>query len=379
MSFETKGSAYVSIKVEGIDLDFYNLINEIQIIEHTSYFVPVAHIVLFDVEGRLRKELTIQDGTKITLAIGVNKDTALPYHFSVFSTMTGSSSETDVYKINCLLDVPKYISKAVRTAIKGTSNSALSTIASDADLTYDGTATDDDQVWLGLGITASLFAHSICKRGWANESSAMMVCLATDKTLIYKDINAQIVGQTTETFNLNKYAKGEHTINESDFYNNAGFRNSWVGSGQYRYVDTIEGERLLFDRIKLPSLGGSAPINQTIKTSIEFARVDTDDYVCGNTHHKYELAGYQNLRLKSLYSQMGSLLLRDQSSVVKLLDPIKLSVGDLEGAKYKQPVDGNWLVMARTRIIRGNFRYGERIEIMRPYVTEPGVTPLVQY
>ena len=382
MTFETVGYAFTSIVIEGVDLNFYNLIGDIQIIEHATYVVPIATINLEDAKGILRKELTIQDGTRITIHIGVSEKDARPQKFRVYNVVLTSDNDTDSYLINCVLDAPKYTSMSLRSAYRGSSNSILSEL-NDLDLNefeYSGTSTDDDQIWLGLGVTSSTFVQNVVKHGWVDESSAMMLCVDADHKMLYRNLSKQIAAKGKEAINVNKHVDGELTVSESRFFSNAGFRNAWLGTGQYRFHSGVDGDHRYYDKVKVPDLGGWIPINSQVKTAIEFTRIDTCAFDCGNVHENYQKAEYQNLRLKSNYSQMGSLLIHGQKVSVDLLDPIELRVEDLnEGKTASPPTNGRWLVLAKSKIVRGGYNYAERLEIMRPYVNETGLTELVSY
>lgn len=383
MGFESKDSAYSSIKIEGQEIGIFNLVDDIQIIEHASFLVPIVRLKLIDASGFLRDELAIQDGTKISVAVGRTKGEAQIQKFRVFNHNVLTDNESDVYMLNCILDAPSYTGRAVRSAYSGSSNAALEDLAFDSDLTLDGTNTNDSQTWLGLGVTASTFAQNIASRGWVDEKSAMTACVDAEHNLIYKNLSEQMEKDPVAKINIGYDAKDVFIANDSVFNSNSGFRNSWLGTGQFRFFDDIDGEHTDIEKTQLPSLGKYAPINRGVKSDVGFTRVDTDDFGCGNTHENYQRAAYQNLRLRSMYSQMGSLLLSLQYTKLNLLDPIELFVNTNDGRSKENrkpsPMDGKWLVLGRNRIVRGNYNFAERVEIMRPYVTKTGQTGLVSY
>lgn len=377
MTIHVEGRTYCKVEIEGVPLEIPGLVGEVIIIEHINNVVPTAKILFTDTIGVLSKNLALQDGTKVSLQMGAD-ETAPRQKFSIFSATLGSNADREIRTSHLILDAPEYYAKSVRVGINGSSSSAIRKIASDAGLTFDGDSTNDSQVWLGLGVTASNYVRMTADCGYGGDTSFMDVAVTADGKLLYVDVNRKIMGGANLQVGAAGSSDGDIFADEVKFYASSAFRNIWINYGQYNFFHDVEGEFLENKIIRARKPDGYMAINSSVKSGIEYAKIDTFDYDCGNVHRNYQKAKYQNLRMRLGYTQFCSLLFRDRESKLDLFDVVNVDFWDVvEGDAEKHEKSGKYIVMAKSRVIRGGARYGERVELMRPNVRERGATSLV--
>ena len=379
MPFATEGSAYYSVKIEGQQIDLVNFVSDITIIEHSTYMVPVAMLTLIDGSTKLDSELAFGDGTTLTIAIGPNRESAPAQDFIIFNGRVVRDGLNDIYHYTCILDVPNYWAKSVSMAIRDkSSKDALKDLAGKLGLEFDGEGTSDKQTWLNLASTGGDFAQRIAEAGYINDMSCMSIGVTADKKLLYKDLAKQIM-KKDKIFVVGSSPDIGQPLDEVKFNSTSGFRNAWLGYGQLVWFDDIQGktETLKEVVVQKPSESFLA-LNSDVKSAIEYSRIDTQDFDAGNVHENYQKARYQNLRIRAMYSQVGSILVRNTITGLKLFDPVWLDMYDaISEGKNTMNRSGAYVTFAKTRVFRGGTRYAERVEIMRPHVKNAGLTGLI--
>lgn len=370
-------TCFCDIKIEGTTLKSPGLINEVTIIENNTFPVANAQMRLIDETGYIEKELAIQDGTKVQISLSTSREKAVPQDFVVFNTRFVRNQNSIILDCNLILDVPNYYAKSVRDAIDGSSSDAISEIAGKSGLEFDGDNTDDKQIWLGFG-TAASYARSIADCGYVDDTSFMSLAVTADKKLLYKNITELMSKEADKIAYIGKGKEGDLRISESKFYNSAGLRNNWLAYGHYNFFNDVEGEFLENTSSEISKNEGYLQLNSAVKSDIEYSRIDSYEFDCGNVNKNYQKAKYQNLKNKALYSQSGALLVHARAIDLNLFDTVFVDMLDnIHGQNEHPDKSGKYVVFSKVRVLRGGTRYAERVDIMRNFVKEHGLSSLV--
>ena len=380
--FQVNATTFIDIKFGGQDIPGQpDLFDEVCIIENATQLVPTMTFKINDAHNDLIRSLHISDGMKVDVRISeTDKDQQELANFRVFGGDTVRNfSEGHYNEFNCILDVPKYIGKAARTGIKGSTSEAMNKIASDCGLRFKGDSTNDEQVWLSAGMTYSQWARHLSHHGYISDESCMYFAVNEDKELIYKDIiNLLASGNVKKTLTSSLQAeKGEIVISGNRAKTTSGLLNNWVNYGYIARKDGVSGKEEIFEKVTVKKRETALAQNTEVRSQVEIARIDMLPFNCGNTYDKYEQAQYQNFRLRSTFTESLSILVYEFTGI-KLLDVVNVKIGHGVGPQDRTETvkSGNYLVIAKTKIVRGGTNYGERLELIRNSTRHTGSNPL---
>lgn len=376
---------YISGKINGTDIEGMGIFNEILIMESVQSVVPTAAIVLNDTDQLTYQELQLTDGAKFEINIRKESERESdPVTFRLFSDKGSRNySSGQTVFANFIFDAPKYYSKTVRKAKKGNSSDMISEIASDCGLTAKVDATKDEQIWFGAGQTFASFARHIAQHGYVSESSCMVVATNCKGELLYKDLNQIMTGSAVATLYSSTLAPEDDPSaliiagNKSNSI--AGFTNNWVNYGFLYNKWGITGEDEKYENINAQKREDNLAISSEIKADVEMARLELSCFDVGNTHKDYYKAYYQNLRYRALFNDCLSVIVQDYTGA-ELLDVVEViigvGVGEDTTAMEASIRSGFYIVVAKTKVIRQGFIYGERLELLRNSIRNNGSNPL---
>lgn len=380
--FQVNATTFIDIKFGGQDLPGQpDLFDEVCIIENATQLVPTMTFKINDAHNDLIRALHISDGMKVDVRVSEkDSDDVELSNFRVFGGDTiRNFSEGHYNDFNCILDVPKYISKAARVGLKGTTSEAMEKIASDCGLTFKGDTTNDEQVWLSAGMTYNQWARHLSTHGYISDESCMYFAVNENKELIYKDVINVLTSETPKkklTSSL-EAQKDEIIISGNRAKTSSGLLNNWVNYGYLARKDGVSGKEEIFEKVTVRKKETALAQNTEVRDQVEIARIDMLPFNCGNTYDKYEQAFYQNFRLRSTFTESLSLIVYTYTDI-NLLDVVEVRIGHGVGPQDRTETvkSGNYLVIAKTKIVRGGTNYGERLELIRNSTRHTGSNPL---
>lgn len=366
-----------------------NLISSAMIQEGIGIALPTLTLILFDQGGSLMSDLNLTDGKKcsVKLTHDPKKDKIVKYEFRLWGMKRGMDSQGPHLQLVFVLDAPLWGAASVCENFKGTSNMAMSQMASKAGLTYSGTSTDDKMNWLNINTTRSSFSEDVAMRGYAGQNSCMIRVLAADKELLYKDLNAQLSKAPSVTFGLSTEERGAnfYSVRETKDRSISGAMNHWFNYGHSHFVHDLSGKQKEFRSLVAPQFGSALPINSEVKGKVKKSRVSYAGYDPGtepkpasNIHKNYEQAFYQNMRFLGLFSERMSVMTDKYVNGLKTLDSVEYRQKIQEGNNFieNQAVTGRWIVAGKTIRLKHGHVFSEVIDLIRPYIKEAGKSPM---
>lgn len=387
-SYILEGSICIELKIGNTDIEIgTNFFNDIIIVESVYQLVPTLSLSLTDHASQTLRYFHLTDGMPVDVSIGRRpsdkmKDKLAVNRFVVFGGSTTRQQSTGHFSsYNCVLDCPRYLGQSARLACNGTSSEALAQICAKCGLVPKLAATNDKQVWLSSGQTYGQWAKSIAQHGYINEQSCLMIGLTEQKELHYVDIISKLLTA--------KPSKVLHCSipqpPESDaliIYDNmaktqSGLLNNWSNYGYFVQADGINSSSTLTSSLilkKEPALAQGVAMREQVSP----ARIETYAFDCGNTHSRYSQAYYQNFKGRASFTESLSLIILDYSGL-NIFDVVEVRMGYGESVSADlTTTSGNYLVAAKTKILRNGLNYGERLELVRNSVRTPSpLNPLV--
>lgn len=387
-SYVLDGSICIDLKVGGTDIEIgANFFNDIIIVENIYQLVPTLSLSLSDHPSQTLRSFHMTDGMPIEISIGRSKSDTTSNElalnrFVVFGGSTVRKKSTGHFSdYNCVLDAPRYLGQAARLAVNGTSNEVLAKICNNCGLTPKLVATNDKQIWVSAGQTYGQWAKRIVQHGYINEQSCLMLGLTEQKELHYVDIiNRLLTGKPVKVLHYSIPQPAEKDailIYDNTAKTQSGLLNNWSNYGYFVQADGINKSETLTSSLilkKEPALAQSVAIREQVSP----ARIESYAFDCGNTHSRYNQAFYQNFKGRASFTESLSVIVLDYSGL-SIFDVVDVRIGHGESVSSDlTSTSGNYLVAAKTKILRNGLNYGERLELVRNSVRTPSpLNPLV--
>tara|TARA_B100000700_G_scaffold88627_1_gene99919 strand:- start:31666 stop:34395 length:2730 start_codon:yes stop_codon:yes gene_type:complete len=384
--------AFCKIEIEDSPMPAsFNLIDHIVIQEGFGIAVPTLTLYLFDQTGSLQNEMNLVQGTKCTISLARNgqQDRIIKRTFSLWGMTKGVTDSGPHLQVTFILEVPKWSAGVYCENFRGSSDNAMSQIASRAGLKYSGPGgTDDNMNWLNVNTTRSNFSEDVAMRGYRGTSSCMARVLTMNSELRYKDIFEKLKEQETGTLLLNMEDEGPnpYPVKETEHCSLSGVMAHWFNYGQIQHEHSLDSKgQQKTDKISAPVLGDSFPLSDRIKGMISdavAARVTytgmdpgTEPKPNSNIHNKYETAFYQNLRGLGLFCERIRSMITVMSDIYSL-DCVHYKQRDPVGHQFvpSKTINGKYLVAGKTIRIKNGHVYSEVLDLVRPYVSNPGMS-----
>lgn len=357
-----------------------NLIRSVHVYENT-FALPCALIIFSDQTNVLRSTHAIVDGTKITMVMGPDQESASTLTFSVFAVREYGEGGTPMLNVLCILDAPTFIFDTRSFSIRGTSIDALKQVASFGGLTPDfgDVQTSDIMNWVSAASSPKKFCHEIEQHMWISEEALPKMFITADKRMVVRDINKLFEDDPKAYWLFNHKPTGDTPL-----YNLHEFRPksmSGVFNGMSNY-----GEKLLWtdadgktNELSSVTVKSTDPLNinsdtrgDIAGTRKQYARPTNDI----NLHSKYQQAYYSNKRQSMTYTETARALILGGCPEVDLFDIVDVSAGVINGQRQVETdikVSGKWLVIGRTRVFVGGM-YSEAFLLSRNFTPVEGTS-----
>lgn len=385
-----KGIAYCKIEIEDANMPAsFNLIDHIIIHEGFGIAVPTLTLYLFDQTGTLQNDMNLVQGTKCSISIARDghNDQIIKRTFSLWGMKRGVTNEGPHLQVVFTLDVPKWSAGVYCENFRTTSDGVMGQIARRAGLQYSGPGgTDDHMNWLNINTTRASFSEDVAMRGYANKSSCMARVLTMNSELRYKDLFAELKKDERATLLLNMDEEGvnPYPVKETQESTVSGVMAHWFNYGAIQHEHSLDNKgQQKTDRIFAPVLGDAFPISDRVKglisdsvaSRVTYTGMDTgtEPKPNSNHHQHYEKSLYQNLRSLGLFSERNKVLLTVMSDIYSF-DCVRYTQRDPVGHHLipSKSLNGKYLVAGKTIRIKNGHVYSEVLDIVRPYVSNPG-------
>lgn len=360
MGYNVNGRLEVSVFVNNVEYPLdpgTNTLAFLHVGYSTKTMLPTLHFKLIDTIHSL-DQLNLQDAIPIRVVVKPQAAATLTYNFRKFNHSKEFNGAAFEYEIDAYLDAPRYWSGTATGGIRGTSNDVLSQIATTCGLPYDGTSTNDAQLWMPRNRTFGEFAKKIAARGYANDGSYMVLGVDGVGGMKYKDVNT--LPDPSAKIVLGQYVVGSFTANDYSPQAKSGLNNKMTGYQNTRVQQSMIGDALhtMHDQVSFTPDSNSPLFNTAIPDKIQqgyktFSAIDV-----GNVHDNYERAIYQNLRFANTYSLSVEFLLSTPTTL-QLFDTFTFAV-DTENQKQDVAYAGTYIVSAKAFLIVGA-NYAEKL------------------
>lgn len=330
----------------------------------TRISVPMLHMALQDNIDFLSESKHLGDAARIQLVIQSKDDKfSTTYAFRLNSYRRGPSNGGYMYELDAYIDASTYWHASAVNAIRGTSYSVISDIASTCGLTLLGDQTTDSQVWIPRNIPYHEWARRISERGYRSDTSFMQLGLNFDKSIVYRDLS--MASAPSAKFTFGEYKEGFYTAIDIAPQTNSGTLNHFSGYAESHIEQDIEKADWFTVnsqvQINKRSGDGTMMVNRKVKDAVKQARVTYGPIDVGNVHLKYEQAMYQNRRHNNTYSVRLDLVTSSATKIL-LLDTVTASLDKANG--YLKTYSGDYRVVSRAIHIKQN-EYYEKFELIR--------------
>lgn len=325
-SYLVSGQIEVSVFINDTEypLGALNLLHALHIATSVRYAMPMLTLQVTDSQ-RLMERIGLKDGVPIRIVIKAQGKDSKTYKFRNFNHTRQQDGASYVYRIYGIWDNPLYWNTSTAEGIQGTTNDVMSRIADKCGLTYDGTKTNDSQLWMPQNKLYRAWAAELCACAYVNDTSCLSLGLDLDGVLRFKDINN--LPKAEKTIIAYQYKENAFTAVDFQVTTASGFNNALTGYQNMRFSqssveDQIQEEinSLTFKSDVKAPLFNTDLKNKIGRGAVRFGPIDS-----GNVHQKYERAKYQNVRYSNLFN-LGLDVLVSMPTNIKLLEQINFSV-----------------------------------------------------
>lgn len=363
MGYLVGGRLEVSVYFNDVEypLEAINLLNWLHIATTTRHSLPIVGLQLDDVQHIIDR-IGLLDGAPIRVVIKPNGKNSRTYQFRKFNSQRVFTGGCWRWTIYGYWDAPLYWAGTALRAIEGTADNVLSEVASICGLKYDGTGTNDSQIWVPRNRTYRAWAKDICDHAWVTDTSCMILCVDLDGTLRLKNVNDLPEPQVK----ILAYTYAEDALTASDIQANAssGLNNALTGYNSMRVSQSVTADetQTFIKALSFTPDVKNAHYNRDLGDRLQRGAVRFGPIDAGNVHDNYEKADYQNLRYRNLFSYGVEALMVDVNDV-KLGDRVNLAV-QTETTKQDVPNSGVYTVTGRAIYVQGA-QYSEKIGMCR--------------
>jgi hypothetical protein len=338
-----------------------NLLNWLHIATSVRHGLPVFGFQVTDVQ-HVFDNIGLSDGTPIRIVVKPYGKDSRTYSFRKFNHRRDFNGEAYMWTVTGYWDAPKYWAESSVAAIEGTANAVLEQIASTCGLKYDGTTTNDHQIWVPRNKTYRAWAKDIADHAWVTETSCMVLGVDLDGTLRFKNVSdlppptQKILGYT--------YASDAMTAVDIKVNASSGLNNALTGYQSMRVAQSTMADathETIKDLSFTPDV--KSPLySDDIKKSLAQGAVRFSPIDAGNVHQNYERAAYQNLRYRNLFS-LGLEAMMIDTIDVQLLERITIGL-QVEGAAQDTPNSGVYTTSGHAIYVQGA-NYAEKLGLTR--------------
>jgi len=361
MSYNIQDRISITISFEGLEypLSKFNVLNFLHISSNVRMLLPQFHMSLTDQSGILA-QMGIKDSSKVTITIAAIGPDAVSktYNFRVYSFKNALTGTGMQWEMDGFLDSIPYWFTTTADGIRGTSNEVLEQIAGVCGLQYEGTVTNDSQLWLPQNRIWGEFARRIVARGYANDKSCMKSVVTKEGILRYKDINN--LPDANYSLLQGEMKEGWLPIVDHRPISDAGMNNALTGYMATRRQQSTVGtsDQQQFSELAFQPDSRTPLLDMETRSKVGRGRQQYSPIDVGNVHPAYEQAAYQNVRYGNLYN-LAIECLSTFPTPLQVLDKFNFS-SQLLGGEANNVTNGTYVQTGHVIFIQG-INYYEKI------------------
>lgn len=390
--YNLQGTMSVSLEINGQKLPpVGGILRSYYIQAGFGMSTPAATLMFSDRQNVLTGPLAINDGTKIKLYLGregLNK----VFNLSVLRKKAVDTPAGQEIEAICILDVPAFALGAQSESARGTSVEAVRILTERSGLKFETDVTaNDSMTWLNVGKSRAAFAADILRHSFVSKDTSLTGLLDVDNTFRVCDVFKRIQGKPEYTIFSGMTAEHDtpkdktFLASESAPSQVSGLTNAMLNYGTVRVDNMLGGKTDREKKINPPLIGDGLPINQGVRDSIEYTRMDYAKHYdpgigklsASNAHENYHTAPYRNDRYLALFSQ-GVYVMIDNEASIPLLACVDFQPYKQVGSETILDTSqaGKYIVGGVTLLGNGHY-YSERYLLYRCYVSDSGNTPVL--
>lgn len=355
MGYVLQDRMEVSLFLSGVEfpLSGINVLNSLQVDMSVKVLLPTIHLVVTDEMELISKSSLVQDGTPLSVVMKPwGAGDAVTYNFRVFKYQSFRATIGTMYQIDGYLDFPKFWFQTSTEGIQGTSNQVLSEITRVCGMQYDGTNTNDSQIWFPQNRTYGIFAKKTVEHGYASDTSLMMFGVDFSGTLMYRDFNQQ--PDTAIDIVLGQYTNDARVATDYIPKNDGGLNNMLSGYNNIRVAQSAVGSTIQTTVKDLQFFPDSKTpfFNDELKAQTERGFVLYSPIDFGNVHESYERAYYQNQRYKNLMNA-GVDFMSIMPTGLNLFDSFNFVDREVEDHEVNNSWSGKYRVTSKAIRVEG--------------------------
>ncbi len=341
--------------------------------------VPAILLTLNDTNNMFRNDYALVDGTKLEVTMGTTKEQCRTYNFRVFSVKEGQSAAgSTILEVLALFDFPKFLFDTKSWVVKGNSQTAIQTIATDCGLEFDTDQTTSDVMkWVSAATSARQFISVIQRHMYLNEDAYLSTILDAQGKIICRDLTRQMTRKPQHKMCYNFVGEpGSILVQEIQHKSVAGTMNAAYNYGEKIVWNSSDGNTNTLSTLSHVA-ADPLNVNSDIRDSLAAAR---KTYVANTTdinyHENWVRAEYTNKRNAAAYTDGLRVLILGQEPAIELYDSVDLQAGLSDSNVEMRPdpkISGQWIVVGRTRTFADN-RYSTMYFLSRNTTTVTGTT-----
>lgn len=390
--YNLQGTMSVSIEVDGQRLPpVGGILRSYYIQAGFGMSTPAATLMFSDRQNVLTGPLAINDGTKIKLYLG-REGLSKVFNLRVLRKKAVDTPAGQEIEAICMLDVPAFALGAQSESARGTSVEAVRTLAERSGLKFETDVTaNDSMTWLNVGKSRAAFVSDILRHSFVSKDTSLTGLLDVDNTFRVCDVFKRIQGAPEYTVFSGMTADHDTPKNKTFLASESapsqvsGLTNAMLNYGTVRVDNMLGGKTDREKKINPPLIGDGLPINQGVRDSIEYTRMDYAKHydpgvgklAASNAHENYHTAPYRNDRYLALFSQ-GVYVMIDNEANIPLLACVDFQPYKQVGSEtiLDSSQAGKYIVGGVTLLGTGHY-YSERYLLYRCYVSDSGNTPVL--
>jgi hypothetical protein len=337
------------------------MLDYFHVVESVRLYVPMMTLRFQDVAKFFARNDILEDGTTVTVSLSVQQKKII-YPFRLFSHKSQMVNGTTTYILYCYLDVPRYWTESINTPLNSTASTALQTLCSQCNMTYDGITTNDQQIWIPQNKRRAEFARDIVRHCYIDATSCIQMGVTIDKkmrVLNISDFSKLGVQQSFSNVESSEQAiiTDFSMLNKSGFYNaTTGYKHEQVRQSFLNTTDNVVRDLTVKKNSRYLSM--SATIAQgVVQNKVSFAPIDV-----GNVHDNYEQARYQNERLSNLFTY-GVEFVTPRIVNANIMDVVSCDLSH-PGATSVTSISGKYMVTSKVVYIE-NMNFYQKVEAFR--------------
>jgi len=367
MALELQGVYYLRVVINGVELNLSpSSIQDLLIIENNLQALPTLTLQYQDRSETSSNLDLLVDGAIIEIQFGKDKEKQeIPnLKFRILGQPQHRYANGGIiYRINAILNAPLWLHSMATKPFTGTSSAAISYIASQCGLKALCDPTADSQVWYPNRLNYNKWADKISLHGWADNLSCMVLGVDAEGLVYYRNLSTYAFGSPKARFNEgstdNNSTVKRHIIRDYQVISGSTLYNHTAGYQVKHHRIGVDGVISEQDQLSVKRVSRTT-INSEDSKKIGFTRTPYTAPNTGNIHSKYELAEYQNKRIRSTWSTDIHVIVDEQTDL-RLFDPVDIYLPQYRG-DYDR-FSGRYIVGARVRYLRAG-RYGEKFELV---------------